>query len=192
MLHFLTSTLPAECTVNSNIMLTAAPEAAASIMHINVQNKSHCSLSISVWFISSFTQLVIYWLQQAFKPFPLMALKMSTVLLHTRDQLITVSVSDLEALSVSLAPWKMFWSVPRSTLWFPQEKLSFILSDSAYSQQKGSFQLSVCIWIFNRCAFLAGMFLSPDEHVVHILNKQSITALEKTVDELRSWQTVLN
>lgn len=64
------------------------------------------------------------------------ALRISTVLLHTRDQPITVSISGLEALSTSLAPWKMFWSVACSTLWFPKEISSYIPRRTEYARQK--------------------------------------------------------
>lgn len=84
-------------TASSNTVWTTALQdrqsRKASIIHINIQNKSGLSLSITVWCISSFTQLVIDWLHQHghFPTFPpffflLQGLRISIVLLHTRAQ----------------------------------------------------------------------------------------------------------
>lgn len=114
----------------------------ASIMYQYIRSERF--LSITVWFISTFTQPVIDWLHQhglfpTFFLFPLEGLRIATVLLHTRDQPITASISGLEALSSSLAPWKAFWSVPCSALWFREEISSGVRRRTASSMQKCPF-----------------------------------------------------
>lgn len=120
------SQLPGDHNCGSNAILTTLYEVEWPIIDINIVKKhnttTHATPFQLLWFISTCSSLLIGCsipLSNLFLFFS--ALRIFSALLHSRDQPITVSISGLEALSTSLAPWKMFWSAPCSTLWFPKE-----------------------------------------------------------------------